>query len=91
MEETTTMKNFKKIFVIAAMLMLILAVSSVLIFAKEEAPFTVDGQGYSTFSEAYAAADADSPIVLQANFDTGYSAITITKSVTIDLNGYAIT
>ncbi len=85
------MKHLKKIIFAAAILMLIGVISSIWVFAEETSPFTVDGQGYSTFNEAYAAADADSPIVLQSDFDTGYSSATISKSVTIDLNGHTMT
>ena len=86
------MKNLKRITFVTAVLVLIGVVFSIMAFAKDETPsFTVDGKNYSSFNDAYEAADADSPIVLQADFHMGSSSFNIKKDVTIDLNGYTIT
>ena len=54
---------------------------------------TVDGQPYTTFAEAFAAAKtAGEPVVLCSNITlTEAQAIALNEAVTIDLNGYTIT
>ena len=85
------MKKFRKLIVILALFIVAGAVCAVSASAADTAPFSVGGTEYTTFSSALAAADENTPIVLEQDFDFGVASVpSITKKVTIDLNGHTL-
>ena len=84
------MKKFSKILVILLSLCLVCTSAIVAVSANTESYVATVGEtGYATLTDALNAAGAGDTVTLTAN--TSIADYSVTKSVTLDLNGYTLT